>query len=238
MIGGAPVADITLQDVLQVLRPLWMTKTQTASKLRQRIERVLDYVTVAEHRGSENPARWRGNLDMVLPSPTRFTGGRNYPALQLDDAVRWYTALRSRAGMSARALEFQGLTASRTGAVRFATWDEFDIRQDLWTIQPGRQSSKIPPSGRPHRVPLTDAMLSLLEALPREKGNPLVFWAPRGGPLSDAALGEVTRKLHAADLGAGRCGNLDARIKQPVVPLTYPCFGLDRSASCRCVWWS
>ena len=155
---------------------------------------------------------------MLLPSPTRLTGGRNYSALQLDDAPRWFAALRVRAGVSARALEFQALTAARTGAVRFATWEEIDLNRGLWTIQPGREASKIPPSGRPHRVPLTPAMLSLLDGLPRAYGSQLVFWAPRGGPLSDAALGEVMRKVHAADIRAERRGFLDVRSGQAAVP--------------------
>lgn len=195
-----------------------MEKTETASKVRQRIERVLDFTTVKGHRSGENPARWRGNLDMVLPAPTKLTGGRNYPALQLDDAQRWFAALRSRSGTSARALEFQALTASRTGAVRFATWDEIDLDKGIWTIQPGRQSSKIPSSGRPHRVPLTDAMFTLLDNLPREQDNPLVFWAPRGGVFSDASLAAVMRKIHLADLRPDGVGYIDARSGRPAVP--------------------
>lgn len=217
-LGQVAVANITLQNVLDTLRPIWMEKTETASKVRQRIERVLDYATVAGHRNGENPARWRGNLDMVLPAPTKLTGGQHYPALKLDDAVRWFSAVCARKGTSARALEFQALTASRTGAVRFATWDEFDLERRLWTIQPGRQFSKIPPSGRPHRVPLTQTLTELLKSLPKEQGNPLVFWAPRGGPLSDAALAAVMRKMHAADLRVGEPGFFDAQSDKPAVP--------------------
>lgn len=217
-LGQLAVVDITLHDVLDTLRPIWMEKTETASKVRQRIERVLDYATVAGHRSGENPARWRGNLDMVLPAPTKLTDGQHYPALKLDDAVRWFSAVRARKGISARALEFQALTASRTGAVRFATWDEFDLERGLWTIQPGRKFSKIPPSGRPHRVPLTKRFVELLKSLPREQGNPLVFWAPRGGPLSDAALAAVMRKMHVADLRKGEPGFLDAQSDKPAVP--------------------
>ncbi|SDI69865.1 hypothetical protein SAMN05421850_104279 [Lutimaribacter saemankumensis] len=202
-LGDMAVADISLQDVLDTLRPIWLEKTETASKVRQRIEQVLDFVTVSGHRSGDNPARWRGNLSMVLPAPGKLTAGQNFPALQLDDAPRWFAALRARSGMSARALEFQTLTASRTGAVRFATWDEFDLERRLWIIQPGRQFSKIPPSGRPHRVPLTEALVSLLKGLPKEQGNPLVFWAPRGGAFSDAAIAAVMRKMHAADLKSG-----------------------------------
>lgn len=217
-LGATAVTDIALQDVLETLRPIWTEKTETASKVRQRIERVLGYATVAGHRAGENPARWRGNLDMILPAPTKLTGAQNYPAIQLNDAARWYEALQSRQGTSARALEFQALTASRTGAVRFATWDEINVEKGLWTLQPGRQSSKIPSSGKPHRVPLSSRALNILAELPRAKDNPLVFWAPRGGPYSDASMAAVMRKIHAADERAGAPGYLDARLGRPAVP--------------------
>lgn len=217
-LGEIAVADITLEDVLEVLRPLWTAKTETASKVRQRLERVLDFATVAGHRSGENPARWRGNLEMLLPSPIRLTAGRNFPALALDHAPRWFAALRTREGISARALEFQALTAARSGAIRFARWPEFDLAARLWTIQPGREHSKIPPGGRAHRVPLTDAMRAILEALPRAAGTDLVFWAPRGGALSDATLAAVMKKIHAADLRAGNPGFLDVRLGAPAVP--------------------
>lgn len=155
---------------------------------------------------------------MVLPAPTKLTGGRNYPSLSVDDAPNWFAALLARGDSSARALEFQSLTASRTGAVRFATWDEIDLDRGLWTIQPGRAFSKIPASGRPHRVPLTPRMTRILDDLPREPENPLVFWAPRGGALSDAALAAVMRKIHEADLRSGGLGYVDPRLQKPAVP--------------------
>ncbi|WP_342070157.1 tyrosine-type recombinase/integrase [Yoonia algicola] len=218
MLGAMAVGDVVLQDVMDVLRPIWTTKTETASKVRQRIERVLDYATVTGHRSGDNPARWRGNLDLVLPAPTKLTGGRNYPSLRLDDAVRWFAALQERDGVSARALEFQALTAARSGAVRFMTWDEVNFETGLWTIQPGREASKIPPSGRPHRVPLAYSSRTLLTDLPRAEGTPLVFWNTRGGALSDAALAAVMRKIHEADLRAGGNGFVDAQTGVPAVP--------------------
>ncbi len=217
-LGAMAVTDIALHDVLETLRLIWTEKTETASKVRQRIERVLDYATVAGHRTGENPARWRGNLDMILPTPTKLTGAQNYPALKLNDTARWYRALQTRQGTSARALEFQALTASRTGAVRFATWDEIDAEKGLWTIQPGRQSSKIPSSGKPHRVPLSSRALNIIAELPRAKGIPIVFWAPRGGSYSDASIAAVMRKIHAADERGGERGYLDAQLGRPAVP--------------------
>lgn len=121
-----------------------------------------------------------------------------------------------RDDIGATALAFQALTASRTGAVRFATWDEIDLEARLWTIQPGRTASKIPPTGKPHRVPLTDAMIALLDTVPRM--GDMVFTAPRGGSLSDAALGKVKRMIHETDVKRGGAGYVDARTHERAVP--------------------
>ena len=217
-LGDILVQDINLQDVLRVLQPIWTEKTITAAKLRQRIEKVLAYATVQGHRTGDNPARWTGNLDMILPAPSKVAGSKNWPALSLDDAPRWWAALRKREGMGARALEFQALTASRSGAIRFLKWDEIVLEKRVWTMQPGRKSSKIPANGKAHRVPLTDGMITLLEALPRLQGSDFVFWAPRGGALSDATLGKIMRVIHVADQRTGNKGYLDAVTQQPAVP--------------------
>jgi integrase len=120
--------------------------------------------------------------------------------------------------MGAKALRFQTMTATRSGAIRFATWSEIDIENRIWTIQPGRQSSKIAPNDTAKRIPLTNAMVELLKSLPRSDGNDLVFWAPRGGALSDATLGKVMRTIHDADVKAGGNGYLDAVSGNPAVP--------------------
>jgi len=215
-LGGMLVQNISRDDVLRVLHPIWEAKTETATKVRQRIEKTLDYAKAAGHRTGDNPAAWRGNLELALSAPGKIAPKENYPALQLDDAARWWTDLRSRDGIGATALAFQALTASRTGAVRFAKWDEIDQDARLWTIQPGRTASKIPPTGKPHRVPLTDAMIALLETLPRM--GDLVFTSPRGGSMSDATLGKVMRALHEADIKRGGAGYIDARTKVQAVP--------------------
>ena len=214
------VQDIGLQDVLRVLQPIWTTKTATAGKLRQRIEKVLAYATVQGHRTGDNPARWRGNLDMILPAASKVSGGRNWPALQLDDAPRWWRDLLAREGMGAQALKFQAMTATRSGAIRFTTWSEIDLVNRVWTIQPGRQSSKIAPSDKAKRVPLTDAMIDLLRDLPRLAGSDLLFWAPRGGALSDATLGKVMRVIHEADVRRGGKGYLDPTFRTWVAERT------------------
>lgn len=167
------------------------------------------WATVAGHRTGDNPARWRGNLDAILPKPTKVAKGENHPALKLDDAARWFTALRQRDGVSARALEFVAVTACRSGEVRGATWAEFDLDAGLWTIPASRMKAS-----REHRVPLTAEAVALLKALPRLEGSDFVFPAPRGGMLSDMALTAVMRKLHAADSE----GFTDRASGRPAVP--------------------
>ncbi|MDU8946396.1 tyrosine-type recombinase/integrase [Ovoidimarina sediminis] len=217
-VGRMAVADINLQDVLRVLQPIWADRTETASRVRQRMEAVLSWATVHGYRKGDNPARWAGNLKMVLPAPSKVSGAKNYPALQLDDANRWWRDLSKREGMGARALQFQAMTATRAGAIRFATWDEIDLKNRVWTIQPGRKASKIPPSDKAKRIPLTDDMVTLLETLPRLDGANLVFWAPRGGALSDATLGKVMKSIHSADVRAGGKGYIDAATGLQAVP--------------------
>lgn len=215
-LGGMLVQDITREDILRILHPIWETRTETATKLRQRVEKTLDYAKAAGHRTGDNPAAWRGNLELALPAPAKIAPKENYPALQLDDATRWWSDLMAKDGVGAKALAFQALTASRTGAVRFATWDEIDLDARIWTIQPGRTASKIPATGKAHRVPLTDQIIDLLDSLPRM--GDLVFTAPRGGSMSDATLGKVMRSIHEADLKRGGAGYVDPRTKEQAVP--------------------
>ncbi|MFZ3582572.1 tyrosine-type recombinase/integrase [Loktanella sp. DJP18] len=215
-LGGMLVQEIGREDILRILHPIWETRTETATKVRQRIEKTLDYAKAAGHRTGDNPAAWRGNLELALSAPNKIAPKQNYPALQLDDATRWWFDLKAQKGMGAAALAFQALTASRTGAVRFAKWDEIDLDARLWTIQPGRIASKIPPTGKPHRVPLTEAMIELLDTLPRL--GDLLFTAPRGGSLSDATLGKSMRAIHEADIERGGIGYLDAKTKERAVP--------------------
>lgn len=221
VLGDLLVQEIGLEDVLRVLSPIWHEKTETASKLQGRLEKVIAFAIVKGYRDGGNPAQWKNNLSLVLPAPSKVSEGENYPALQLEDGPRWWRDLSAREGMGARALEFQAMTASRSGLVRFATWDEIDLPGLLWTVQPGRKSSKIKPrsqGGRAHKVPLTPDMVALLEALPRFEGNPLVFPAPRGGPLSDATLGKVMETMHHADIRRGGPGYLDGVTGKPAVP--------------------
>jgi integrase len=216
-IGKIAVADIALQDVLRVLEPIWSDKTETASKLRQKIEGTLSWATVKGYRSGDNPAAWRGNLKHVLAAPNKVAPTENYPSLQLDDAARWWEALQAREGMGAAALAFQALTATRTSAVRLATWDEIDLERGLWTIQPRRDESKIY-GNEAKTVPLTPAMVALLRGLPRLEGCDYVFWAPKGGALSNMAGGAMMRAIHEADVKAGGKGFVDARSGKRAVP--------------------
>lgn len=217
-LGKMAVQDIGLQDVLRILTPHWGDKNVTAVKVRERVEKVLAWATVQGYRTGDNPARWRGNLDMLLPTPSKVAGAENYPALQLGDVSRWWKALHGREGMGAKALAFQAMTATRSGAIRFTTWGEIDLKAKVWTIQPGRQSSKIPDKETARRIPLTEPMIALLEALPRLEGSDLVFWAPKGGALSDATLGKMMRVIHEADQKTGGKGYVDAKTGEQAVP--------------------
>lgn len=215
------VQDIGTQDVLRVLTQpvddrgdtLWQGKTETASRLRGRIEAVLSWATVAGHRSGDNPARWAGNLKELLPAPSKVAKAGNQPAVQIDDAPRWFAALRQREGMGARALEFAALTATRSQEVRGAGWDEIDLEAGLWTIPAVRMKMD-----REHRVPLTPQAVALLKALPRLADNPLVFPATRGGELSDMTLSAAMKRLHQADVEAGGAGFVDRVSKRPAVP--------------------
>lgn len=221
VLGHLSIREVGFEEVLQVLKPLWTEKTETASKLQGRLYKLIGFATVKGYREGDNPAQWRGNLALVLPSPSQVSDKENYPALQLEDVERWWRDLQGRAGVGARALEFQVMTVSRTGLVRFATWDEVDLNSRIWTVQPGRKASKIKSKsqgGRAHKVPLTSDMISLLRRLPRFEGNPLIFPAPRGGELSDAALGKVMKVIHAADIRRGGPGFVDRETKRAAVP--------------------
>jgi integrase len=198
-LGKMLVADIQVQDVRRALEPIWTAKTETASRLRGRIEAVLSWATVAGHREGDNPARWKGNLSEMLPKPSKLAKVAHQPALALDDAAAWFVDLRQREGMGARALEFLAITASRSGEIRGATWDEIDLEAGLWVIPADRMKMS-----REHRVPLTSAAKALLAALPRFKGSFYVFPAAKGGMISDMTISAVMRRQGFTDVRTGR----------------------------------
>jgi integrase len=184
------VRDVAQEHVLAVLEPIWKTKNETASRLRGRIESVLDWSTVRKYRSGENPARWKGHLDMLLAAPSKIQKVVHHKALPLNEMSTFMAALRQREGLAARALEFTILCASRSGEVRGATWAEIDLANAVWTIPADRMKA-----GKEHRVPLSDAALQVLNNLPRFKDNPLVFPAPRGGEMSDMTMTAVMRRM-------------------------------------------
>jgi len=198
VIGKLPVDAVTLRHVLDVLEPLWTTKTETAARLRGRIENVLSWATVSGHRSGENPARWRGNLDALLPKPGKVARVEHYRALAVDAIPHFLKDLRAVDGMGARALEFLLLTATRSGEVRGATWAEIDLEARVWTIPAERMKAQ-----REHRVPLSTPAIEILRALSRFEGSNFVFPAVRGGPLSDMTLSAVLRRMQVGAVPHG-----------------------------------
>ncbi len=213
VLGKMYVSQIATQDVLKVLAPIWEEKTETAKRLRSRIEAVLNWATVSGHRSGDNPARWKGNLSELLASPAKLTTITSHPALQGKDLQRWWHALRQRDGMAANALRFLAITAARSGEVRGMTWREVDFDQRLWIVPAERMKVR-----REHRVPLPKQALELLQSLPRMAGSDVVFWAPRGGMLSDMAISAVMKRMHEADIRSGKNGFIDRRSQRPAVP--------------------
>ena len=191
VLGILPVADIELAHIEQVLRPIWTSKTETAKRVRGRIETVLDWAKVSGYRQGDNPARWRGNLDKVLAKPSKIAPVSHHRSLSVDEVPEFMKRLRERHGMGARGLEFLVLTAARSGEVRGATWDEISIDGALWVI-PG-QRMKV---GREHRVPLSQATVERLKELPRLKDCPYVFPSARGKMLSDMSLSAVLKRMN------------------------------------------
>ena len=196
--GTVLVGEVTQAHVMAVLLPIWKTKTQTATRLRGRIEQVLAWATAAGFRQGENCARWTGLLDQLLPAPGKVSEPRHHPAVRVDDMPAFIKALRQHDGLSPKALEFAVLTAARSGEVRGATWAEIDLEAAVWTVPKERMKA-----GKEHRVPLNTQAIKLLEAMPRIEGTELVFPAPRGGQLSDMALTALTRRMNFRD-DAGR----------------------------------
>ena len=189
-LGAVLVRDVKLPQVLAVLEPIWTTTNETASRLRGRIEQVLDWATARGLREGLNPARWRGYLDKLLPKPSKVNKAEHYAALPVGDVGAFMVRLRAAEGRGARALEFAILTAARSGEVRGAVWSEFDLVEKVWTVPAARMKA-----GKEHRVPLSTEARALLAALPQGKPDALVFPAPRGGMLSDMTLAAVLRRM-------------------------------------------
>jgi integrase len=193
---GKPLADIPIdqvstEDVLGVLQPIWLSKPETASRVRGRIERVLDAAKVKGLRSGENPARGRGHLDLLLPRRSKISV-KHHAALPFVQTAAFIKDLHKRPAVAARALEFAILTAARSGETRGMTWAEFNPEEKIWTVPASRMKA-----GVTHEVPLSDAALAILTALKVEglKPTAFVFPAPRGGSLSDMALTQLLKRM-------------------------------------------
>lgn len=186
---ATPVDQVTTEHVLEVLRPIWLTKSETAARLRGRIERVLDFARARAWRSGENPARWRGHLDALLPRRAKLQYG-HHPAMPFADVPTFVTGLRTMTGVGARALEFTILTAARTGEVLGAKWPEINFDQRLWIVPAERMKS-----GRQHRVPLSDRAVEILRDQHAMEISAFVFPGLRHGQaLSNMAMKRVLER--------------------------------------------
>jgi integrase len=176
---------------MAVIEPHWLTRNETINRVRNRIELVLDWAKVRKYRDGENPARWKGNIDMLLAKRSIVAPVEGHRAVAVRDLFDFMKRLRCIDGIGARCLEFVILTVARSGEARLATWAEIDWKTRTWNIPGARMKS-----GRNHRVPLTDQAVSLLRALPRLEGQELIFPSRVAGkPLSDMTLLAVMRRM-------------------------------------------
>lgn len=188
-ISSLPVADVDTALVLKCIEPYWSTKTETMTRVRQRVEAILDWATVREYRTGENPARWKGHLDKILPKRSKVAAVKHHPALPYADMYGFMGELRKRNGLTARCLELQILTATRPSEAAGACWDELDLDAATWTIPAERMKANIE-----HRVPLSPDAVSLLRAMPHE--HAMVFPGVKGKPLTIAAGLKLAKVLH------------------------------------------
>jgi integrase len=194
VLGRLPVAAIDTGLVLRCIEPIWQSKTETASRVRGRIEAILDWATVRGYRAGDNPARWKGHLGEVLPARGQIAKVQHHRALPFAEVPGFMVQLAAREGMGARALEFLVLTAARTGEVIHARWSEIDLDRMLWTVPAERMKG-----GREHRVPLSDRAVALLRALPREAD--FVFAGERRGTaIASTAMSNLLRRMGRLDI--------------------------------------
>lgn len=188
VMGEFPVAEIGTAHVLKILEPIWQEKAETASRVRGRIETILDAAKARGYRQGENPARWRGHLAQVLPARKRLSRG-HHKAMPYEDVPAFVAELRARSAMAALALEFTILTAARTGEVLGATWDEVNLEKAIWTIPAARMKA-----GKEHRVPLSPRAVEILEGVkPLNKAS--VFPAEKSEKLSSMAMTMLLRRM-------------------------------------------
>ena len=191
-INDLPVSEIDTALAIKVLEPIWKKTPETASRVRQRCEQVIDWAAARGYREKgSNPFMWRGHLDKLLPKPSKVKRVKHHPALPYAEMSHFMVELRGNKSISARALEFLILTACRTNEVISAVWDEINFADKAWTIPPDRMKA-----GKEHKVPLAPRAIEVLQALPREDGNPHLFiGGKKGAPLSNMAMLELMKGM-------------------------------------------
>jgi integrase len=196
-IGHMPVAEIDTPHIYDVLKTIWTSKSETASRVRSRIERVLDWAKAAKYRTGDNPAVWKANLQNLLAPPSKVKKVKHHAALPYAEMPSFMAELIDREGTAARALEFTILTAARTGEVIEAVWSEIDFEAKVWTVPAGRMEA-----AKEHRVPLSDRAFDLLKGLPREDGNDHIFIGPNnhGTGLSNMAMAALLERMKRDDI--------------------------------------
>lgn len=191
VIGNLPVEEVTTQDILKILTPIWTVKNETAKRVQGRIENILDFAAAHEYRDQVNPARWRGHLDKLLAKPSRVQKVNHHPAMPYDQVATFMGSVQLYKSMSSKALLFLILTATRTSEVLNAEWKEIDIGKATWQIPAERMKAN-----REHRVPLSKQAIDLLLSLSRVKGNSFIFPGMKAGrPLSNMSLLQFMRGL-------------------------------------------
>lgn len=216
-IGEKPVAAVTVGDIVDLLThdDLWQTKTETANRVRGRIEKVFDWAITNGHRTAPNPAVWRGGLETVLPKPTKIRRDvRHHPAVAVGEIDRLWRRLEDIEGVGSLALRFLILTAARSGEVRGARWDEIDWDKRVWIIPASRMKAR-----KEHVVPLSDEAVALLKKIP--KLNKVDYMFPgtkRGTVISDMTIAKAMKSAHAAEEKAGKYGFYDGKSGLPAVP--------------------
>ena len=205
-LGKKSIGDITVHDVVGIADPIWQDKRETAKRVCNRVEGILDWAAANNLRSGRDVVVWRATFRELLPQNKQIK--LHHAAVQIEQVAEWFAKLRKREGNGSRALEFLVLTAARSGEVRGATWDEIDLDTGRWVVSADRMKMD-----REHRVPLSNAALRLLKSLPHRKG--LLFPAKRGGELSDATLSGTMKRIHS---DAPAPGFFDRASKRPAVP--------------------
>lgn len=195
ILGHLSVDQIDTGLVLRCIEPLWTEKAETMSRVRARIERVLDWATVRGYRSGDNPARWRGHLSEALPSRDEVAKVEHHPALPYGDMPGFWADLAKREGIAAKALQYTILTAARSGETLGAQWPEISFETKTWTVPASRMKA-----GREHKVPLSDAALAVLKSLHVEAGNSFIFPGSRKGGLSNMSMSAVVKRMNVTGI--------------------------------------